>query len=74
MSEPTTFTPEWMHDTQGADGWEWRMVVLLRRCAGDEAIAVGKATDFRLRALHQARERLFDAIAERIIQQLPEKR
>lgn len=35
----------------------------LRSCAGEEALKVIAASDFRVRALHQRRERLFDQIA-----------
>jgi hypothetical protein len=64
--------PEYMHDETGADGFEWRMVWMLRDMAGNEAIASLKETDFRIRAFHQARERLLDRIASRIERELPE--
>ena len=73
MRFPGTFPlPEWAKDGQGADGWEWRMVWLLRKMAGDEAIYAMKTTNPSERQFRQFRERLLDRTAARIAAELPE--
>lgn len=64
MSEWDGTLPEDLQPARSSSESLEKMKGFLRGCAGDEAIEALSATDFRLRRLHQAKERMYDKIAD----------
>ncbi len=63
--------PDWADDSEGADGFEWRMYWLVGDMAGNEACAAIAAKGEAERQFHQFREQLLDRLMRQIEKRLP---